>query len=85
MIPRTIALLLVAIAVPVLAEEVAEQVDTIVVTGSRATDQQAEIPNTMTVIRLEEIEAQNPVSVPECPRRAAIRAGRCGEGFCSRR
>jgi outer membrane cobalamin receptor len=69
MIPRTIALLLVAIAVPVLAEEVAEQVDTIVVTGSRATDQQAEIPNTMTVIRLEEIEAQNPVSVPDLLRR----------------
>ena len=69
MIPRIIALLLLAITITAVAEEVAEQVDNIVVTGSRATDQQAEIPNTMTVIRLEELEAQNPVSVPDVLRR----------------
>ena len=44
------------------------EVDTIVVTGSRVTDQLADIPNTTTVISLESLEAQNALSVPDALR-----------------
>ena len=53
---------------PILAEDAVDDVDTIVVTGSRSTDQLAEIPHTTTVIRLEDLEARNAVSVPDALR-----------------
>ncbi len=62
----TCALLL--LNMPVLADEVADDVDTIVVTGVRSTDSLAQNPNTTTVILLEELEARNAPSVPDALR-----------------
>jgi outer membrane cobalamin receptor len=45
------------------SSEVDTLIDTLVVTGSRATDQLAEIPNATTVISLEDLEARNSLSV----------------------
>jgi len=56
------ASLTIMLAVPAIAQEA---VDNIVVTGIRTTDQLSEIPNVTTVIRLEEIEARNKVSVAD--------------------
>jgi outer membrane cobalamin receptor len=49
-------------------EEAEEQLDNIVVTGSRATDQLSEIPHTASVIRLDELEARNAIGVPDALR-----------------
>ena len=43
-------------------------VDTIVVTGSRATNQLTDIPNTTSIISLADLEAQNALSVPDALR-----------------
>jgi outer membrane cobalamin receptor len=53
---------------PVLADDAAPEIDTIVVTGSRATNQLAEISSTTTVISLAELEAQNALSVADALR-----------------
>jgi outer membrane cobalamin receptor len=53
------------LAGPVFADETDDAVDNIVVTGARTTDNLAEIPSATTVIRLEEIEARNDLSVPD--------------------
>ncbi len=50
------------------AEKAEEELENIVVTGSRTTDQVSEIPTTMSVIRLDELEARNPVNVPDALR-----------------
>jgi vitamin B12 transporter len=63
--PRITAGALLLFCMPTLADDVPQNVDTIVVTGSRSTDQLEEIPNTTTVILLEELEARNAVSVPD--------------------
>ena len=47
------------------AEPADAAMDTIVVTGTRASEVLAEIPNTTTVIRLEEIEARNDSSIAD--------------------
>jgi len=65
---RVIASVAFILTAPVLAEDASPGVDTIVVTGSRSTDQLAEIPNTTSVILLEDLEAQNAVSVPDALR-----------------
>jgi vitamin B12 transporter len=65
---RTTAFLMLAFIMPAVAAETAAEVDNIVVTGSRASNQLSEIPNTTTVIRLEELEARNAVSVPDALR-----------------
>lgn len=71
--PTTLALITLlamsAHAEEVADEEAADKVDNIVVTGTRATDLLSEIPNTTTVIQLEELEMQNAVSVPDALRR----------------
>ena len=51
-----------------LADDGSQDVDTIVVTGSRSTVRLSEIPHTTTVISLEELEAQNVVSVADALR-----------------
>lgn len=66
--PRIIASAVMILSAPVMAADALPDVDTIVVTGSRSSDQLAEIPNTTTVILLEDLEAQNPVSVPDALR-----------------
>ena len=45
-----------------------DEVDNIVVTGSRAADQLSEIPHTMSVIRLDELESRNSISAPDALR-----------------
>jgi outer membrane cobalamin receptor len=52
-------------AAPGYAEEDTEELDNIIVTASRTTDQRSEIPNTTSVIQLDELEARNAVSVPD--------------------
>ena len=47
---------------PVAANEADTDIETVVVTGTRATGILSEIPNTTTVIDLQQIEAQNAVS-----------------------
>ena len=49
----------------VIADESDDVVDNIVVTGARTTGILAEIPNTTTIIRLNEIEARNDISVAD--------------------
>jgi outer membrane cobalamin receptor len=51
--------------VTALADEDEEDLDNIVVTGARTTNTIEEIPNTTTVIRLDEIQARNNTSVAE--------------------
>jgi outer membrane cobalamin receptor/mono/diheme cytochrome c family protein len=46
-----------------------DDVETVVVTGSRVTDHLANIPNTTSVISLQELEAQNALSVSDALRR----------------
>lgn len=65
---RIIASVVMLLSMPALADDTSQGVDTIVVTGSRSTDQLSEIPNTTTVILLEDLEARNPVSVPDALR-----------------
>jgi len=65
---RTTALLMLVFMVPAVAAETEANVDNIVVTGSRTSDQLSEIPNTTSVIRLEELEAKNVISVPDALR-----------------
>jgi len=65
---RTTAVLTLVFTSSVVAAETEAEVDNIVVTGSRTSDQLSEIPNTTTVIRLEELEAKNVVSVPDALR-----------------
>ncbi len=52
----------------VLADDGSQDIDTIVVTGSRSTARLSEIPHTTTVISLEELESQNVVSVADALR-----------------
>lgn len=66
--PRLVASVLMILSTLVFAEDTTSSIDTIVVTGSRSTDQLDEIPNTTTVIFLEDLEAQNAVSVPDALR-----------------
>ena len=47
---------------PVAANEADTDIETVVVTGTRATGILSEIPNTTTVIDLQQIEARNAVS-----------------------
>ena len=74
---RSAVLVLTLVATAALAEEDAqprnadEQVDNIVVTGTRATDRLSEIPNTTTVIGLEELESRNAIGVPDALRQLA--------------
>jgi outer membrane cobalamin receptor len=62
---RTTAVLMLLVSAPALSGETDVDTDNIVVTGSRTTGLLSEIPNSMTVIRLDELEAQNAVSVPD--------------------
>ena len=48
--------------------QIDDELDNIIVTGSRATDQLSEIPHVTSVIRLEELEARNPISMPDALR-----------------
>jgi len=65
---RATAVLMLVFTSLAVAAETETEVDNIVVTGSRTSDQLSEIPSTTTVIRLEELEAKNPVSVPDALR-----------------
>ncbi len=59
------ALLVLAISLQSAAEETKDQIDTIVVTGTRTSNDLSEIPSTISVIDLEEIEAQNAVTATD--------------------
>ena len=63
--PKFVAGLAVLLSAPAWTDDAPDEVDTIVVTGSRSTDLIAEIPNTTTVIQLEALEARNAISVPD--------------------
>ena len=63
---RRITLLLLAVlALPAVAEEPGDDIETIVVTGSRTKTQIEELSTTTTVLRLQDLEAINPVSIPD--------------------
>ena len=59
------SLLLLSLSLQSLAEETDDQMETIVVTGSRTSTNLSEIPSTISVISLDQIEAQNAVTVTD--------------------
>ncbi|MDX1482546.1 MAG: TonB-dependent receptor [Woeseiaceae bacterium] len=61
------ALVLLA-SLPAVHADPIDEIDTIVVTGSRATQQLSEITNSTSVIALEQLEARNPISVADALR-----------------
>ena len=64
--PLSFALLLIlAISPQSAAEGTEDQMDTIVVTGTRTSNELSEIPSTISVISLDQIEAQNAVTVTD--------------------
>jgi len=57
--------IILSVSLQAVANESTDQVDTIVVTGTRTSNDLSEIPSSITVIGVDEIEAQNAVSITD--------------------